>query len=375
MRIALVGCGYVADYYMQTLGEYPSLQLIGVTDRDQRRTAKFSARYSLPAYCSLTDLLADPRVELVVNLTNPRSHYEVSKACLEAGKHVYSEKPLALEMDQARDLVDLAERRGLYLSSAPCSMLSETAQTIWKALRQDSVGKVRLVYAEMDQGQIYQQPYKRWKSASGTPWPYKDEFEVGTTMEHAGYVLTWLVAFFGPVETVTAFSTCLVPDKLGAHARLDVITPDYSVANLRFCSGVIARVSCSLYAPHDHSLRIIGDKGVLSTPDTWFYTSPVYIQRWVNIRRRSISLPRQRYRLVCKGKHYNYRGAQQMDFARGIAELAAAANEHRPSRLSARFSLHVNEIMLAMQYALDEGNTYRMTSSFDPVAPMPWAGC
>jgi predicted dehydrogenase len=242
MRIAIVGCGFVADYYLKTLPNYPELEIAGVTDRVKSRIEHFSAYHKVPTYESVQALLADPSVELVLNLTNPRSHYEVSKAALESGKHVYSEKPLAMAMPEAEELVKLADAKGLLISSAPCSLLGETAQTLWKALREQKVGQVRLVYAEMDDGLVHRMPYKSWISESGIPWPYKDEFEVGCTLEHAGYYVTWLTAFFGPAETVTAFSACLVPDKQ-TDVALEVNAPDFSVACIKFASGVVARLT------------------------------------------------------------------------------------------------------------------------------------
>ncbi|HEU5087594.1 MAG TPA: Gfo/Idh/MocA family oxidoreductase, partial [Roseiflexaceae bacterium] len=109
MRVAIIGCGFVADYYMSTISGHPELSVIGAFDRNHDSLARFGAFHSVATYASLEELLADERVELVLNLTNPRSHYEVSRACLLAGKHVYSEKPLAMEMAQARELVELAK--------------------------------------------------------------------------------------------------------------------------------------------------------------------------------------------------------------------------------------------------------------------------
>jgi predicted dehydrogenase len=373
MHIAIVGCGFVADYYMKTLPGHPELRVTGVYDRNQHRCAQFAAYHDVPTYSSLADVLADARVDIVLNLTNPRSHYEVSRASLLGGKHVYSEKPLATKLQEARELVELAEKRNLLISSAPCSLLGETAQSVWKAIRENVIGKVRLVYAEMDEGMVFRMPYKKWVSESGAPWPYKDEFEVGTTIEHAGYVVSWLPAIFGPALTVTGFSTCLFPDK-ETDVPLDTISPDFAVACIRFDSGVVARLTCSLVASHDHSLRVVGDRGELSVEDTWYYTAPISIRRWVNFRRRHIAIPwRRKYPLAAKGGRYHYRGTQQMDFARGVAELAAAVTEQRPNRLSARYSLHVNEIVLAVNNAMENGNTYHMTTTFEPVAPMPWA--
>lgn len=169
MNIAIVGSGFVADYYLATLPAYPELKLIGITDRDPERAKTFTAFHGVQRFDSLADVLNDSRVQLVLNLTNPRSHYEVTRACLEAGKHVYSEKPLAMQIDEAKALVELAEVKGLQVSSAPCSLLGETAQTLWKALRERQVGTVRLVYAEMDDGMVHQMPYRKWESASGAP--------------------------------------------------------------------------------------------------------------------------------------------------------------------------------------------------------------
>lgn len=229
MRIAVVGCGFVADYYLKTLPSYPELELVGVMDCIQERAASFAAAYSVPFYESLEKLLEECCIDIILNLTNPRSHFSVSKTCLEADKHVYSEKPLAMELSEAKELVELAKQRGLYITSAPCSLLGETAQTIWKALRENQIGNVRLVYAEMDDGMIHRMPYQKWLNESGFPWPYKDEFEVGCTLEHAGYHLAWLPAFFGPAETITAFSSCLIPNK-HTDIPLETNAPDFSVA-------------------------------------------------------------------------------------------------------------------------------------------------
>ncbi|BAZ67763.1 MAG: Gfo/Idh/MocA family oxidoreductase [Pelatocladus maniniholoensis HA4357-MV3] len=372
--IAIVGCGYVADYYLKTLSLHPQLQILGVMDRISDRAYKFATYYEIPrVYGSLEELLDDSKVDIVLNLTNPSSHYPVSKACLEAGKHVYSEKPLAMEMSQANELVNLAQQQGLYISSAPCSLLSETAQTIWKALRENQIGTVRLVYAEMDDGLVHLMPYQKWVSASGTPWPYKDEFEVGCTLEHAGYYVTWLTAFFGPAQSVSAFSSCLIPDKQ-TELPLDVNTPDFSVACIQFASGVIARLTCSIVAPHDHSLRIIGDTGTLGIHDCWYYGAPVYIRRSINIRRKRFEgIWKQNYPLVKPTHKFRYKGAQQMDFCRGVADMASAMIENRPCRLSSEFSLHNNEIVLAIQKSLDTGSPYKLTTTFEPIEPMFWA--
>lgn len=393
MRIAIVGCGNIAPFYVNMLPVHQELHLIGIMDRDEKRSAKFSAHYSVPKYSSLDELLEDQKVELVVNLTNPRSHFSVSKACLEAGKHVYSEKPLAMSFSEAKQLVDLAEQEGVHISSAPSRILGETAQTLWKALREKVIGTVRLVYAEMDGGLIHRMNYKDWINELDIPWPYKDEFEVGCTIEHAGYAVTWLLAFFGPVETITAFSSCQISDKQ-TDIPLEVNAPDFSVACIKFASGIVARLTCSWIAPSNHSLRIFGDEGILCTDDIWKPRSSVYIKRNITIGRYTMMAPwkktyplvgpppvpiRARARRLMAGppgalirarlRHLKKR----VDFCLGIAEMAAAIQEERPCRLSDEYCLHATEVVLAINNALQTGSAYKVTTSFDPMDPMPWA--
>jgi predicted dehydrogenase len=270
---------------------------------------------------------------------------------------------------------------------------------MWKALREQRVGPVRLVYAELDDGLVHKMPYKLWLSESGTPWPYEDEFEVGCTLEHAGYYLTWLAAFFGPAESVTAFSSCVVPDKIlkpspfgrgqGERALPHAgspspqpsptgrgSTPDFSVACLKFASGVAVRLTCSIVAPHNHAITIVGDGGIITTKDCWYYRSKVYIRRLLTIRRKTLLSPfKRKYPMTKSGlqSKFKHKGSQQMDFARGVAEMAEAIEQGRKPRLSARFSLHVLEATLAIQNALDNSATYHMTTTFDPIEPMTWA--
>ena len=375
MRIALIGCGFVADFYMQSLARYPALQLSAVHDRDPQRQSSFLKAYSLPTLgCRLDEILADSSIGMVLNLTNPDQHYAVSKAALLAGKHVYSEKPIAMALADAAELTALANERGLFMASAPCSVLGETAQALWRALREQRAGKVGLVYAEMDDGLVHKMPYRKWLSRNGRPWPWKDEFEVGCTLEHAGYYVTWLTAFFGPVVSVSGLAAAIYPDK-EPDVPLSRITPDFSCAILAFESGVVARLTCSIVAPHDQRLRFFGDTGVLETEHAWHYRQPVRIQRYLSIRRKMILHPLKEK--VALADYPNPlprgRGAHPMEFCRGPAELAAAADAGRPSPLPNDWCLHNNEVVLAIQQALEHGAHCPMTTRFVPMQPPDWA--
>lgn len=371
-KLLIVGTGYVADLYLRSLKLYPEVEIVGCYDRDAERLAQFCAHWSLPAVDTLETLLARGAPgDILINLTNPASHYEISRVGLEAGFHVYSEKPFAMQMDQAKALTELAASRDLQLASAPCSFLGEAPQTIWAGLREEVIGPVRLVYAEMDDDFISQAPFRKWFSESGAPWPAKDEFEVGCTLEHAGYYLAWLLPMFGPVRTVVAASAGLA-DK--SDVTLDA-APDFSVGTLFFESGVVARLTCSILAVHNHELRIIGDKGVIEMNECWNNAAPVRMRKRFALRRRLVNAPIAR-RLKLMGPTHaklGRKGAAAMNFALGVVEMRDAILQHRPCRLSTSLSLHMNEVTLALQNAGEHGGSVTMETRFEPVAPMPWA--
>lgn len=375
--ISIIGTGFVADLYMRSLETFPDIKLLKVYDRDPVRLKRFSDFWKVTPAGSLAELLAENGTpaeipDLVLNLTNPGSHYEISKCCLEAGRHVYSEKPLAMEMAHAHELHALAREKGLMLASAPCSYLSQVAQTLWLAVRREVIGKPLLVYAELDDDFISQAPYHKWHSESGAPWPYRDEFLVGCTLEHAGYYLCWLMMIFGTVEKVVAVSAELVKDKLPDGSRT---APDYSTATLFFKSGVVARLTCGIVAPHNHGLRIVGQKGVLEVDECWNNEAKVKVRKRFVIRRRLINglFPRT---LKLAGKTHPKvprRGAAAMNFALGPAEVLTAIREGRDPRASADFALHLNEVTLAIQNSGDMGGVQIMKTSCPEQLPMPWA--
>lgn len=374
MNVGIIGCGYVADLYMRTKVLHPDVHVVSVYDRDEGRLDAFCRHHGLKSARSLAEVANDSSVQLILNLTNPDSHFEVSKACLEAGKHVYSEKPLAMSLRDAKALAELAGKQGVLLASAPCSVLGETAQTLWRAVRRNAVGKIYAVYAEMDDGLVHKMPYREWTSPSGADWPARDEFQVGCTLEHAGYVLTWLCAMFGPAQSVTAFGSTTIKDK-ETDEPLIRDAPDLTVAAIKFASGVVARLTCSIVAPHDHALRLFGEDGVLGTDETWDYRASVWVKKRHAIRRRTFLTPfKLKQKLLgTRNPIMTYGTASRMDFWRGVVEMFESLQENRPCRLSTSFSLHINELALAISEAGEKGSTLSLETSFEPMEPMPWA--
>jgi predicted dehydrogenase len=372
-KIAIVGAGYVSDMYVATLGNHPHLDLIGLHDSDPDRAKLHSERWGIASYDSLSELLESSDVEIVLNLTSPRSHYEVSIQCLEAGKHVYSEKPLGMTVAEGTELVELAKSRQLLLASAPCSWMSESAFTIHKAIKDGLIGKVRLVYANFDDGLIAPKmdPWN-WHNAAGIPWPAKDEFEVGCTFEHAGYMLTWLAYFFGPAKSITSFASCQIPDK---GIDVDKMAPDFSVGCITYDDGVVARLTCGLVAPRDKSLMIVGDDGIIYTDTIRSDVGPIYIQeiptpgRWGRIERRinrfRSFLERLLPSIIWSGRDWQFRRklplqgtkpkslvspGKPVDFLRGPAEMAASLQENRACEITADFGLHILELTQHLQH-------------------------
>lgn len=390
MKIAIVGCGFVADQYMATLAHRRELELVAAFDRLPDRTQAFCKHWRVRGHDSLDALLAEPGVEMVLNLTNPREHFAVTSACIAAGKHVYSEKPLGMDLAEARALVEQAAAARVRLATAPCNVLGRTAQTLWKAVEDGLVGRPRLVYAAFEAGYIapHERPWN-WKSVTGAHWPAKDEFEIGCTFEHAGYLLTCLLAMFGPVKSVSAFSSCVVPDK---GIAVDAMAPDFSVGCLEFeHSDVVARVTCGIAAPREKSVLVVGESGFLSVDHFRDDLADVYLNRHVLTKTETVlesvqgacasALPwlpwgAQRFRLhrrvpfaidppprvVSKRK--------RVDFSLGPLELAAAIAEQRPCRIDAQVGVHVVELIHALQYPDPTQAKQTIHSRFDAIAPL-----
>ena len=150
----MIGCGNISGAYGETIGAYPSVRIAGATDVDPALSAAFVDRFGGVDYPSLDDVLHDPAVDAIVNLTYPGVHAEVTTAALEAGKHVHSEKPLAPDYASARSLVDLAAERNLRLSCSPITFMGEAQETMRRLVDQGAIGTVRVAYAEVNWSRI-----------------------------------------------------------------------------------------------------------------------------------------------------------------------------------------------------------------------------
>jgi predicted dehydrogenase len=404
MKIAYVGCGYVFDIYMRTRWAHPELEVCGIFDIDAARSQTVSRHYGFEIYPSYAALLEDPAVEIVVNLTSIRAHYDTIKRALEAGKHVYSEKPLTTDLDQTRELFALAEARGLVLTGAPCNLYCDAVSTMWKAVRDGAIGKPVLVYAELDDNPAHLMSLETVQSPTGAPFPYVEELQEGCTVEHVGYHLVWICAMFGPAVSVTAFSKALIEHKTDTPLS-PADTPDFSVGCLNFANGVAARITCTWVAPRDHRLRIIGEKGEISADNAFHDQAPVHLERFSRVSlsaRKAYTVRTQpligrifgiggrRLPLLRRWKSHaveaergvgrslkhkivswvRRREIYAQDKLLGIAEMVRAIGEGRPQPMPPDFLIHLNELTLLIQRSGPESITTIPKTSFAPIEPL-----
>jgi len=405
MNIAFVGCGFVFDIYMRTVRAHPELKIVGVFDINPERMRRVKGHYGFHTYDSYDTLLADATVEAVINLTPIGTHFEVSRKAIEAGKHVYSEKPITLNLDQTKTLFDLAEDRGVRLYGAPCNIYSDSVRTIFRAVQDGAIGKALLVYAELDDNPIHLMGFDKVVSPTGAPWPLKEEILMGCTYEHLSYHLVWICGLLGPAVSGTAFSSELIEDKMDGIPGFSG-TPDYSVACLHFASGATARITCSVVAPRDHRMRVIGREGELTSDSYRQYRSPVYLERYTglslrarkfttvrnaswlgrlfgigghkiplaenwksdSVRKIQLHRPSLKQRLV---EGLRRREVYAQDKLVGIAEMALDVRNESPPYLTKEFLLHINELTLLVQVAGTNGLAFRPTTTFSKIGPIP----
>ena len=350
MRAALVGAGNIAGRYATRILAADGLELAGAADIAPGRAEAFAAEYGGVPYESLDALLADDTVDLVVNLTAPQAHAEVTAAALRAGKHVHSEKPLALRHAEAEQLLGLASERGVRLSASPATLMGEAQQTLWKLVREGAIGRVRAVYAEANWGRI-----ETWH-----PDP-RELYLVGPMVDVGVYPITILTAIFGPARRVRAFTTMLEPERrLLDGTAFRPGAPDFVAALLELEDDVLVRVTASFYvgASKQRGLELHGDSGSLWMP-TWAEADSRVQMQQRNGEYEPVELIREPF--------------PGIDWSRPLVDLVEAVGEERPHRASGEHAAHVVEILNAVERAAAEGGPVEVRSTFERPEPMAWA--
>lgn len=341
LRVAVVGCGNISGAYGETMSAYPTVRIAGATDVDRSLSAAFVDRFGGVDYPSLDDVLGDPNVDAVVNLTFPAVHAEVTTAALTAGKHVHSEKPLAANYADARSLVDLAVDRGLRLSCSPITFMGEAQQTMWRLVESGAIGTVRVAYAEAN--------WSRIESWHPRPEPF---YRIGPFADVGVYPLTILTAMFGPARRVTAFGTIVYPDRLTTSGEpFSPGAPDFGVAIVELESGMIVRLTANFYVGR-HSkqcgIELHGDTGSVFLSDWQLFDASVELARFG-----------EQYEPVPVTNPF-----PGTDWGRALGELSDAIHMDRPHRATGAHAAHVCEILEAIATSAAEGHAVEITSTF-----------
>ncbi len=348
LRLGFAGCGNIAERYAEDCSTRPEMALHGFFDVVPERARALAARHGGLVYGTLEELLADADVDVVVNLTIFEAHYEVVKAALRSGKHVYSEKPLALTSAHAFELVALAAERGVALAGAPFTFLGAAQQQVARLIAEGAVGEVRLVYAEVNHGRI-----EAWHP---NPAPF---YAVGPLLDVGVYPLTLVTALFGPAERVTAFATKVASERTTASGeRFKVEAPDFWVVNLELQGGVVVRLTANFYVPtrshQGETVEFHGDGGTIRL-ESWHHPGAA-VDLWTyegEVTPVKVDAPRY-----------------HVDWSAGLVEFAAGLQGERPSRLQAAHAAHVVEILEASQISAAEGRPVTLSSRFDPPPPL-----
>jgi alcohol dehydrogenase (NADP+) len=344
-----VGAGAIAREYVADLAESP-LSLAGVCDLDSERAAALADGHGCPTFTDLETALARVDAPLVVNLTSHAAHAPVTRAALDAGRHVYSQKPLALDAETAADLLATARERGLGLGCAPETPNAPAQRRAGRLLADGRLGPVDLGYAYAHVGRV-------------TDWHDRpDSFlDIGPLYDGGVYPLALLVAWFGPVERVRV-ADCL--DAWPDRTEREPTAPSHVEATLAFAAGPTVRLTASLYAPHRsrefYGLELHGDDGSLYLGGTGAMSDDPDAVQFGRVGREYTSVPPQ-----VPNEPYAY-----LDAVERLADSVAAGE---PFRATGRRGAHIVAVCNAIETAAAAGGPVAVDDHGAARDPVPEA--
>ncbi len=352
--VGVVGCGNISGVYLRNLMRFADTRVVACADQVPDRAGAAAAQYGIAATPDTAALLADPAVEVVVNLTVPRAHAAVTAAALAAGKSVYSEKPLAVTRAEGRRLLEEAGRRGLRLGAAPDTFLGAGYQTARALLDAGAIGVPVAATAFM-----LCHGHEHWHPA---PEFYYQEGG-GPLLDMGPYYLTALVSLLGPVRRVCAAARVTFPERTitsdpARVRRVRVETPTHVAGVLEFAGGCVATLVTSFDVWHSHAplLELYGSEGSLGLPDPNSFGGPLRIRGARDAEWRDVPL----------------RGPYVAD-SRGLgaADLACALRSGRPHRASGELAFHVLDVMQALLESAEAGRHVPLASTCERPEPLP----
>ncbi len=346
LNVGIIGCGDICGQYVQNINASESAEVVSVCDLDPDRAQAAAGRFGLRAV-SLAELLADPGVQIVVNLTNPAAHAALNLQVIQSGKHVYSEKPLAITLTDAFNLRAAAQEKGVRVGAAPDTFLGGSLQTCRELLDQGAIGRPIAAAAFLaTHGPEETHPNPAFYYQPGA----------GPMLDLGPYTLTSLVALFGPALSVAASARTSFTEReihtqplYGEKIRVEVPTHIQGVVD--FESGLVASVTNSfdVWASRQPLLEIYGSEGSLSLPGPNKFNGPVLLKRageqqWSTA---PLVLPANLGRGI------------------GVVDLAEAIQTGRPHRANAELACHVLDLLHAFIESSHTGRRIAIESRFE----------
>jgi predicted dehydrogenase len=352
-RVGIVGVGNISGIYIKNLTAYSGTEIVACADLMVERAQAVASEHGIPNALSVDDLLSHPDVDVVLNLTIPAAHAKIARAALENGKHVYGEKPLAIELQAAREVFQLAAEKGLRAGCAPDTFLGGGHQTARAAIDRGEIGEpVGAHAAFMAHGPEDWHPNPDFFYQNGG----------GPMLDMGPYYTTALINLFGPVKRLSGSARASTPTRKVSlqnsdyYARADraaystagyeipVETPTHYVATLDFANGAIVELCTSFdiwHHRHDwgHPITIFGTEGTMLVPDPNFFGGTVKVKRFNESEWRD--LPTE----------FDFNGNAR---GLGLLDMAVAIREGRSHRASDSLALHALEIMLGVRTASEE---------------------
>jgi predicted dehydrogenase len=351
-RVAVVGAGNVSDEYLRALTSYPDLAVTAVADLDPARARAQAEAYGIPVSGATAQVLGRDDVDLVVNLTIPAAHADVALAAIEAGKHVWGEKPFALDRVSARAVLDAAGAAGVVVGNAPDTILGPAIQTSQRLLAEGAVGAARTVLTLMQgPGPDAWHPRPQFLFAKGA----------GPLFDIGPYYVTTLVQLLGPIASVVAVGQTPRAERIvgtGPDAGMPFpveVSTHVSVVST-FASGVVGTSIYSFDSPvHRQLFEVTGADGTMEVPVSGF-DGPT--------RLLAGSAPDAPWDTIPAAGAPSGRGV-------GVLEMARAIRAGERPRASGELAYHVLDVMLAIEESVDAGAPVRIESTAPAVPPIP----
>jgi predicted dehydrogenase len=354
MQIGIFGCGVISGTYLENFRRFDYLKVGACADLDLSRAEARAAEYGVPTACSVDDLLADPSIDIVVNLTIPAAHAPINLAAVAAGKHVYSEKPLTRTRADGQQLLAAARTQGVRVSCAPETFLGAGLQTCRRLIDEGALGTLVGATAFM-------------LSPGPENWhPDPDFFfqpGAGPLFDMGPYYLTALVNLLGPVRRVSGSARITRTERLiGSQPRagttITVNTPTHVAGVLDFANGAIGTLvtSFDVVATGLPPIEIYGTQGTLSVPDPNTFGGPVRLRKAGEKEWQTIELT-----------HANTQNCRGI----GVADMARAIETGRPHRASGDLAYHVLDVMQSILDTAVQGQSVAVDSTVERPAPLP----